>query len=182
MDRDELLERSHPAKAEHGTFSPSKRRVRILRTIVCPTTGFQPGTSLRPRRDRARHAEGEWPVWARSCRSRHVARRSAMGRLRRTPPRHGSSRALFVYGGAERGISLASGFFTGESTWNPPRQIPTNFRLDISGLRMLASGQVDSSEESRQSSLRNPPWRRNQPRKPPATLAFAHKRRTHRTH
>ena len=32
------------------------------------------------------------------------------------PPRHGSSPALSVYGGAQRGISLARGFFTGEAT------------------------------------------------------------------
>ena len=37
------------------------------------------------------------------------------------PPTHGSSPAPNVYGGAQRGISLATGFFTGESTWNPPR-------------------------------------------------------------
>jgi hypothetical protein len=29
MDRDELLERSHPAKAEHGTFPSSKRLMQI---------------------------------------------------------------------------------------------------------------------------------------------------------
>ena len=34
-------------------------------------------------------------------------------------PRHGSSRTLFVYGGAERAIWLARGFFTGESIWKP---------------------------------------------------------------
>jgi hypothetical protein len=32
------------------------------------------------------------------------------------PPWHGSSRALFVYGGAQRGISLAKVDFVGEST------------------------------------------------------------------
>jgi hypothetical protein len=38
-----------------------------------------------------------------------------MGRVR-FPPRHGSSRALFVYGGAQRGISIAKVDFVGEST------------------------------------------------------------------
>jgi len=55
-------------------------------------------------------------------------------------PRHGSSRALFVYGGAQRAISLARGFFTGESTWNPPWPIWRNFRLDISDLGSPGSG------------------------------------------
>ena len=36
-------------------------------------------------------------------------------------PSHGSSVARSVYGGAERAISLATGFLTGESTWNPPQ-------------------------------------------------------------
>ena len=39
------------------------------------------------------------------------------------PPWHGSSKVQFVYGGAQRGISLARGFFTGEATWKPPPQI-----------------------------------------------------------
>jgi hypothetical protein len=36
------------------------------------------------------------------------------------PPWHGSSPAQFVCGGAQRGVSLARGFFTGEATWKPP--------------------------------------------------------------
>ena len=40
MDRDDLLERSHPAKAEHGTFPSSKLQMRILRAIVEPATGL----------------------------------------------------------------------------------------------------------------------------------------------
>ncbi len=47
---------------------------------------------------------------------------AGLGRLRR-PPWHGSSLAQSVYGGAERGISLARGFFTGEATWKPPPRI-----------------------------------------------------------
>ena len=40
MNRDELLERSRPTKAEHGTFPSSKLQMGILRTIVGPATGF----------------------------------------------------------------------------------------------------------------------------------------------
>jgi len=36
------------------------------------------------------------------------------------PPWHGSFRAVYVYGGAQRAIWLARGFFTGESRRNPP--------------------------------------------------------------
>lgn len=35
------------------------------------------------------------------------------------PPGHGSSPTLFIYGGAQPGSSLATGFFTGESTRKP---------------------------------------------------------------
>jgi hypothetical protein len=38
------------------------------------------------------------------------------------PPPNGSSPALSVYGGAQRGILLATGFFTGESRRKPPRR------------------------------------------------------------
>ena len=40
-------------------------------------------------------------------------------RLFSRPPWHGSSSAPNVCGGAQRGISLATGFFTGESRRNP---------------------------------------------------------------
>ncbi len=42
-------------------------------------------------------------------------------------PSHGSSVALIVYGGAQRAISLATGFLTGESTWNPPHRLGSKF-------------------------------------------------------
>jgi len=35
------------------------------------------------------------------------------------PPRHGSSLAQNVWGGAQRGASLAKVDFVGEATWNP---------------------------------------------------------------
>ena len=40
MNRDELLERSRPAKAVHDTFPSSKLQMRILRAIVEPATGL----------------------------------------------------------------------------------------------------------------------------------------------
>ena len=38
----ECLQTSHAPEAEHGPFSSSKRQVRILCSIVQPTTGFLP--------------------------------------------------------------------------------------------------------------------------------------------
>ncbi len=38
----EFLQTSHAPEAEHGPFSSSKRQVRILCSIVQPTTGFLP--------------------------------------------------------------------------------------------------------------------------------------------
>jgi len=40
MDRGEFLRTSHSAEARHGTFSSSKRLVRILRPMVQAATGF----------------------------------------------------------------------------------------------------------------------------------------------
>jgi membrane protein DedA with SNARE-associated domain len=40
MDRDERLQRSHPAKAEHGAFLSSKRLMRILRSVVQTAAGL----------------------------------------------------------------------------------------------------------------------------------------------
>ena len=40
MDGDRFLQGPHPAEALHGAFASSKRLMRILRTIVGPTTGF----------------------------------------------------------------------------------------------------------------------------------------------
>ena len=71
-------------------------------------------------------------------------------------PSHGSSLALFVYGGAERGISLASGFFTGESTWKPLWQVASEFGLYIKDLPEHPAGKVDSLAESREATLRSP--------------------------
>ena len=56
------------------------------------------------------------------------------------PPPNGSSPALNVCGGAERGIPLAPGFFTGESTWNPPSILEANFRFDIKRLQEQPAG------------------------------------------
>jgi hypothetical protein len=64
------------------------------------------------------------------------------------PPSLGSSRARSVYGGAQRGISLASGLFTGESTSKPLGQRRPENRLDIRDLRNHDLARVDSSEEA----------------------------------
>jgi hypothetical protein len=60
------------------------------------------------------------------------------------PPWHGSSQAPFVYGGAQRGISLATGTFTGESRRNPPDAQFWKKRLIIKGLRNHDLGALDS--------------------------------------
>ncbi len=72
-------------------------------------------------------------------------------------PSHGSSPALFVCGGAQRDISLATGFFTGESRRNPLGARSGEKRLVIKGLRNHDLGVLDSFSESRESSLWNPP-------------------------
>ncbi|SLN77973.1 hypothetical protein ROA7023_04618 [Roseisalinus antarcticus] len=94
--------------------------------------------------------------------------KAAMGRVRRSP-RHGSSRAQSVYGGAERATWLARGVFTGEATWKPPQPMGLNLRLNIKGLRDSGLGQgwipfglrgihlVDSTLA--RSHHRKPPWR-----------------------
>lgn len=68
------------------------------------------------------------------------------------PPRHGSSRALCVYGGAQLGSSLATGFFTGESTRKPVDGLGIKSGLDIKGLPPPSDDPVDSTEESRPAS------------------------------
>jgi hypothetical protein len=60
------------------------------------------------------------------------------------PPRHGSSSASNVCGGAQRGISLATGTFTGESRRNPPAARFWKKRLIIKDLRNHDLGVVDS--------------------------------------
>ncbi len=64
------------------------------------------------------------------------------------PPSDGSSRAALVYGGAERGISLATGFFTGEATWKPLGLTHANSRLEFRGLGVGPLTNVDSTAES----------------------------------
>ena len=84
--------------------------------------------------------------------------KSGQGRSRRSsPPRHGSSPAPNVCGGAQRGISLATGTFTGESTRNPLAVGFWEKRLIIKGLRNHGHGALDSFAES---SLWKPPCRK----------------------
>ena len=66
----------------------------------------------------------------------------------RPPPPDGSSPALFVCGGAQRGVSLATGSYTGEARRKPPARQPREKRLIIKGLRNHDLGALDS--------LRNP--------------------------
>ena len=80
---------------------------------------------------------------------------SAKGRTCR-PPWHGSSPARFVCGGAQRGISLAPGFFTGESRRNPLDGNLTRKYQDISSLANHDFGLLDSFVKSTKSSLPNP--------------------------
>jgi hypothetical protein len=63
-------------------------------------------------------------------------------------PSHGSSPAPFVYGGAQRGISLAGGFLTGESRWKPLRGRQQKKCCYISGLTNHDLEMLDSFEES----------------------------------
>ena len=66
----------------------------------------------------------------------------------RPPPRHGSSPAQNVCGGAQRGISLAAGFFTGESTRKPLGGNQSSKRQYISGLGNHDLAKLDSFAES----------------------------------
>jgi len=76
------------------------------------------------------------------------------------PPWHGSSPTPFVCGGAQRGISLATGFFTGESRRKPLGARSGKKRLVIKGLRNHDLGVLDSFAESREASFRKPPCRK----------------------
>lgn len=59
-------------------------------------------------------------------------------------------------GGAQRASSVATGFLTGESTWNPLRALMAEFMFQISGLRNHDLAGVDSRRESREATSRNP--------------------------
>lgn len=68
------------------------------------------------------------------------------------PPGHGSFLAVVVYGGAQPGSSLATGFFTGESTRKPVDGLGIKSGLDIKDLPPPSDDPVDSTEESRPAS------------------------------
>ena len=91
-----------------------------------------------------------------AVRPQHAHGKTLLGALT-CPPWHGSSPALFVCGGAQRGISLATGTFTGESRRKPPAARFCKKRLIIKGLPNHDLGALDSFAESRESSLRKPP-------------------------
>ena len=65
--------------------------------------------------------------------------------------------ALNVCGGAQRGISLATGFFTGESRRNPLRGIHRSKLLFFNSLQNHDRGVLDSFAESTKSTWWNPP-------------------------
>ena len=69
--------------------------------------------------------------------------------------------------GAQRGVSLAEVDFVGESTPNPLEERSWKKRLIIKDLRNHDLGVLDSFAESRESSLRKPPWLESSQRKPP---------------
>jgi len=72
------------------------------------------------------------------------------------PPRHGSSPARSVCGGAQRGISLAEVDFVGESTSNPLWEIQPDKPQYINGLHNHDLIVLDSFGKSTKSSLPNP--------------------------
>lgn len=82
------------------------------------------------------------------------------------PPWHGSSLAPFVCGGAQRGVSLATGTFTGESRRKPLRGSHFIKLQYINGLRNHDRIALDSFAESRESTLRRPPAPESTLRKP----------------
>ena len=85
-----------------------------------------------------------------------TAREPAMVPICPPPPRHGSSPAPNVCGGAQRGVSLATGFFTGESKRNPLRGSHLSKLQYINDLLNHDLGVLDSFAESRESTLRKP--------------------------
>ena len=70
-------------------------------------------------------------------------------------------------GGAQRGVSLAAGFFTGESRRNPLPEGQFNKLRNINILLNHDLGVLDSFAESRESTFRKPPWPESSQRKPP---------------
>ena len=78
------------------------------------------------------------------------------------PPSPGSSPVQSVYGGAQRASFLASGLFTGESTWKPPHLRQPEYLRNYNVLRStdyLESGFYRFCQESTlpKPASRNPP-------------------------
>ena len=80
------------------------------------------------------------------------------------PPRHGSSPAQNVCGGAQRGGSLASGIFTGEARRKPPCALTLKFVIQISDLRNHDLVGVDSRREAREATSGEARWPEATPR------------------
>ena len=88
------------------------------------------------------------------------------------PPWHGSSPAQFVCGGAQRGVSLATGFFTGESRRNPLGGNLTGKCHNISILYNHDFSLLDSFVKSTKSSLPNPLGQPNPASQAPSKQRF----------
>ena len=104
--------------------------------------------------------------------SKNVARRKPFRSISFPPypPWHGSSPALFVYGGAQRGSSLATGIFTGESRRNPLGGSHLSKLQYINGLDNHDHAVLDSFAESKESTFRKPPWPESSQRNPPFSI------------
>lgn len=86
-----------------------------------------------------------------------IRSRHSWSSQRPDPPRHGSSRAPFVCGGAQRGGSLATGIFTGEARRNPLGGSQTRKRQDIRCLGNHDLAKLDSFAEAREATWWKPP-------------------------
>ena len=73
-------------------------------------------------------------------------------------PSSGSSPAPNVCGGAQRGVSLATGSFTGEARRKPPCGPEPEILSQISGLRNHDLARVDSRREAREATFGEARW------------------------
>lgn len=88
---------------------------------------------------------------------RRVYRIARQG-LGNASPSSGSSPALNVRGGAQRGGLLARGIFTGEARRKPPCDPEPEILSQISGLRNHDLAVVDSRREAREATFGEARW------------------------
>ena len=86
----------------------------------------------------------------------HQLLRLSLFAVHEASPSYGSSPAPSLCGGAQRGVSLATGTFTGESRRNPLGGSQWNKCCHFNGLPNHDLGVLDSFAEARESSLRKP--------------------------